>query len=284
MVWQMPEVAVILPVHNEAWLIGSVLGQVTDFARNTPGWRFVFVDDGSSDETPKLITEHLEREDAGRSIELVALSPNRGKAGAIREVMLARDEQFLLFTDGDLAYSLDHLPRLRDALESHDVAIGSRALAEGPQTNITMARRLVGSGFNRLVRLITGLPYHDTQAGLKGFRRDAARTLFSEQVVEDFAFDAELLYLAQKHRFSVAELPARVSARHSYKKSRVNMLRDPLKMLGSLIRMRLIHRGAAGTPGLVHEEKKTIEAATSGLIEPKASPSNTRSRVRAGQR
>lgn len=280
----MPEVAVILPVHNEAWLIGSVLGQVTDFARNTPGWRFVFVDDGSSDETPKLITEHLEREDAGRSIELVALSPNRGKAGAIREVMLARDEQFLLFTDGDLAYSLDHLPRLRDALESHDVAIGSRALAEGPQTNITMARRLVGSGFNRLVRLITGLPYHDTQAGLKGFRRDAARTLFSEQVVEDFAFDAELLYLAQKHRFSVAELPARVSARHSYKKSRVNMLRDPLKMLGSLIRMRLIHRGAAGTPGLVHEEKKTIEAATSGLIEPKASPSNTRSRVRAGQR
>ena len=44
----MPRVAVILPVHNEAWLIGSVLGQVTDFARSHPDWRFQFVDDGSS--------------------------------------------------------------------------------------------------------------------------------------------------------------------------------------------------------------------------------------------
>ncbi|MAJ46853.1 MAG: hypothetical protein CBC35_06040 [Planctomycetes bacterium TMED75] len=284
MVCWMREVAVILPVHNEAWLIGSVLGQVTDFARNTPDWRFVFVDDGSSDNTPELISQHLQRKGGGDSIELVALSPNRGKAGAIREVMLSREEAFLIFTDGDLAYSLDHLPQLCDALETHDVAIGSRALADGPQTNITMARRLVGSGFNRLVRLITGLPYHDTQAGLKGFRRDAAHTLFKEQVVEDFAFDAELLYLAQKHGFTVAELPARVSARHSYKKSRVNMLRDPLKMLSSLVRMRLIHRGAHGNRDLRNEEKKTTDTPVSGLIEPKTSHITPRSRVRARQR
>ena len=284
MVSSMPEVAVILPVHNEAWLIGSVLGQVTDFARDTPEWRFVFVDDGSSDDTPKLITEHLERESSGDSIELLALSPNRGKAGAIREAMLAREEPFLIFTDGDLAYSLDHLPRLRDALDAHDVAIGSRALADGPQTNITLARRLVGSGFNRLVRVITGLPYHDTQAGLKGFRRDAAHLLFSEQVVEDFAFDAELLYLARKHGFTVTELPARVSARHSYKKSRVNMLRDPLKMLGSLIRMRLSHRGPARARSLESEEKKTTEPVNSGLIEPKTAHLNSRSRIRTRQR
>ena len=280
----MPQVAVILPVHNEAWLIGSVLGQVTDFARSMPEWSFVFVDDGSSDDTPELIRSHLQREGASTQIELVALNPNRGKARAIREVMLDRDEPLLLFTDGDLAYSLDHLPRLCDELEHHDVAIGSRALADGPQTNITVTRRLVGKLFNLMVRLVTGLPYHDTQAGLKGFRREAARSLFSEQVVTDFAFDAELLYLAKKQELAVAEIPALVSTRHSYKKSRVNMLKDPLRMLNSLIRMRFSHRGrTSGPPPGNDTEKKTNRHVTDRLVEPKEVPSATAARERAGR-
>ena len=88
----MADVAVIFPVHNESWLIGSVLGQVTDFARSHPDWTFIFVDDGSSDDTPDLIRSHLEGEGASDRIELMSLSPNRGKAGAIREAMLSRDE------------------------------------------------------------------------------------------------------------------------------------------------------------------------------------------------
>ena len=55
----MRRVVVILPVHNEAWLIGSVLGQVTDFAREYPDWRFLFVDDGSTDDTAQLIEDHI---------------------------------------------------------------------------------------------------------------------------------------------------------------------------------------------------------------------------------
>jgi dolichyl-phosphate beta-glucosyltransferase len=237
----MPSVAVLLPVHNEQWLIGSVLGQVTDFARTHPDWRFIFVDDGSSDGTPTRIREHLE-EIGDASIELRALVPNQGKARALRTVVLETEEDLVLFTDGDLAYNLDHLDELVKALEAADVAIGSRALSQGPQTNITTTRRLVGTTFNRIVRLITGLHHQDTQAGLKGFQRDAARVLFRAQVVEDFAFDAELLYLAKVLDLKVREIPANVSARHSYKKSRVNMLRDPLRMFGSLIKMRIAHR------------------------------------------
>ena len=237
----MPSVAVLLPVHNEQWLIGSVLGQVTDFARTHPGWRFIFIDDGSSDGTPTRIREHLDEIDDD-SIQLRALVPNRGKAKALRTVILESEEDLVLFTDGDLAYNLDHLDKLVKTLEEADVAIGSRALTEGPQTNITVTRRLVGTTFNRIVRLITGLHHQDTQAGLKGFHRDAARVLFRAQVVEDFAFDAELLYLAKVLDLKVAEIPANVSARHSYKKSRVNMLRDPLRMFGSLIKMRIAHR------------------------------------------
>ncbi|MEE2681888.1 MAG: glycosyltransferase [Planctomycetota bacterium] len=280
----MADVAVIFPVHNESWLIGSVLGQVTDFARSHPEWTFVFVDDGSSDDTVDLIRAHLDRETITGRIELMPLLPNRGKAGAIREAMLSREEDVLLFTDGDLAYPLEHLPHLVDALESSDVAIGSRALAEGPQTNITTVRRLVGSTFNLLVRLITGLPYRDTQAGLKGFRRNAARSLFQQQRIRDFAFDAELLFLAKRQHLTVTEIPAHVSARHSYKKSRVNMLRDPARMLASLVWMRMIHRGSSRTPQPTVDEKKTTPVMTDGLVEPKPSPQEARERQRTLQR
>ena len=280
----MAEVAVIFPVHNEAWLIGSVLGQVTDFSRRYPDWKFVFVDDGSTDETPESIRQHLEREETQDNIELMPLTPNRGKAGAIREAILSREEALLLFTDGDLAYPLEHLPQLVQALQESDVAIGSRALADGPQTNITLIRRLVGSTFNLLVRLITGLPYRDTQAGLKGFRRESARALFQQQSVEDFAFDAELLFLAKKHQMRVSEIPAQVSARHSYKKSRVNMLKDPARMLWSLIKMRMVHRGWHAETPAPTVEKKTNHSMNSASIEPKPSASTTKARQRTAQR
>ena len=255
----MSSVVVLLPVHNEEWLIGSVLGQVVDYARSHPDWRFVFVDDGSSDRTPELIAERLAELETDR-IQLRALTPNRGKARALRTAVLECEEDVILFTDGDLAYPLDHLDLLVEALDESDIAIGSRALTEGPQTNITFTRRLVGTTFNRAVRLITGLPFQDTQAGLKGFRRDAARVLFRAQFVEDFAFDAELLYLAKVLRLRVSEIPAHVSARHSYKKSRVNMLRDPLRMFHSLIRMRIAHRNLRQrTETERREDESTVE-------------------------
>ena len=243
----MKSVVVLLPVHNEEWLIGSVLGQVLDFARTHQNWRFIFVDDGSSDGTPATIEARLQETDHPR-IELLALTPNRGKAFALREAVLGTTEDLVLFTDGDLAYSLEHLDDLVSGLEEADVVIGSRALSDARQTNITLLRRLSGTAFNLAVKLITTLPFEDTQAGLKGFRRDAARVLFRAQQVRDFAFDAELLYLAKVLQLRVTEIPANVSARHSYKKSRVNMLRDPLKMFVSLIRMRFAHRNLRRRP------------------------------------
>lgn len=240
----MDSVAVILPVYNEEWLIGSTFGSVVAYAREHPNWVFRFVDDGSTDDTVAKIEERLEIDNAPPNIELVKRPRNTGKAVVIRESMLAADEDLLLFTDGDLAYPLDLLDLLVEKLEDADVAIGSRALVEETQKNISLLRRTLGGGFNFLVRTLTRVPHHDTQAGLKGFTREAARSLFTRQRVENFAFDAELLFLARRLGLRVAEIPARVSSRHSYKKSTMNLLKDPPRMLASIVRMRLEHRGA----------------------------------------
>ena len=240
-------VVVILPVHNESWLIGSVLGQVTDYAGSHPTWRFIFADDGSTDDTAEKIRKHLEASPI-ENIELHALAPNRGKARTLKKVILESSEDLVLFTDGDLAYRLEHLDILVGALEHADVVIGSRHLAEERQTNITFLRRMTGSAFNLIVRTLTSLPFKDTQAGLKGFQRNAARAIFRAQVVTDFAFDAELLFLSKKLGLVVNEIPARVSSRHSYKKSKVSLIKDPLRMFASLLRMRILHRGLKRRP------------------------------------
>ena len=231
-------------MYNESSLIPSVFSKVSAHARNHPTWLYRFVDDGSTDGTPDNIEELLGSPECPPNIILIRRSPNTGKASVIQQSMLAAKEEHLLFTDGDLAYPLELLDQLNDQLANYDVVIGSRTLAHTPQTNIRLTRRILGGGFNFLVRALTGTKYQDTQAGLKGFRKIPANALFKRQKVRNFAFDAELIFLAHRLNLRVGEIPATVEANHSYKKSKMNLLKDPPRMLMSIIKMRITHRGA----------------------------------------
>ena len=248
-------VRVILPVYNESRLIGHTLDAVLAFVDQNPGFGFLFVDDGSSDDTAKIIRERL----AGRKDDRVALlsyAPNRGKGRAVHagverclEVFsiagldekgpgAGSDGGLVCFTDGDLAYPLDHLTELAAALEKHDVVIGSRSLVHKDEKNTSIPRRIMGGTFNILARALIGVPHKDTQAGLKGFRARAAREIFRRQSLDGFAFDVEIVFLARRLGFSVGEIPARVSEEHSYKVSKVDLLRDPLRMFRALLDVR----------------------------------------------
>jgi hypothetical protein len=181
-----------------------------------------------------MVTDHsIDR------IELRAFPMHRGKAHVLHQAALDCEEEVICFTDGDLAYSLDHLPLLERALAESDVAIGSRSMAEGGDRHVAPLRRLLGWGFNRLTRLILGLPYRDMQAGLKGFRRPALHRLLRAQTIFDFAFDVEWIYAARRLGLRIAEVPARPSADHADKPSKVHLLKDPCRMFLSLIRIRI---------------------------------------------
>lgn len=228
---------VILPVYNEVEIIERVFCEVSLFARQHPEYGFLFVDDGSSDETPRILQQLIGQQN-NSSLNMLSYFPNGGKGLAVRRGMEQCDSEVFIFTDGDLAYSLDHLPFLVEALGSHDVVMGSRNLAGGKQRNIEISRRIMGWGFNLLARMVLRLPYRDTQAGLKGFRMEAAKRIFARQRIFDFCFDAELLFLARHLGFRIAEIPVRVSESHAYRGSQVNLRRDPQKMFISLIRIR----------------------------------------------
>ncbi len=235
------KVQVVLPFYNEAGLIRTTFEEVEKFGMEHPEYAFLFVDDGSRDETAATLRTLISESDIPESrLGLISYTPNRGKGQAVKAGIEGATAEFVLFTDGDLAYSMDHLPKLANALEAGaHMAIGSRSLIQKSEQNTTPMRKLMGWTFNKCARVILGLKHKDTQAGLKGFRLEAARSIFSRQRLGGFAFDVELCYLARRLGYTVAEIPAYVSEAHSYKVSKVNLVKDPIRMFSALLDVRI---------------------------------------------
>lgn len=223
-----PHTFVVLPLHNEAAKAKLICHELKKACRKFPRAFFMVVDDGSTDGTAAAIRHGLKGvERAG----VMVFPENGGKGRVVRLAFARANHEFMIFMDGDLAYSFDHLKPMIAALKTADVVIGSRSMAPQPQGGLPARRAFLGWAFNRLACLIFGFEYPDTQAGLKGFTRAAARQIFPRQKLDDFAFDAELLYLAKKLNLKVDQIPAKVSGGHTYKTSQVKLLKDSLRCL-----------------------------------------------------
>ena len=225
----------IFPFFNEVANAGRTASTVIEFAASHPEYHFVFVDDGSSDGTGRVLQERVEAARAS-SVEVLCLEHNGGKGRALRRGLEVCLGDSVCFIDGDLPYSLDHLALLERGLLDHDIVIGSRLLADGHGGSPW--RRFYGAGFNLLVRSALGLPHRDTQAGLKGLRRDVADHLFGLQRIDGFGFDAELLFLARKFGYRVGEIPARLSPTHAYNGSWRRLVVDASRMLQEVAEIR----------------------------------------------
>jgi len=228
-------VRLVLPVYNERHLVEDVYQSLEQASRRNSQLRVVVVDDGSKDGTGEAFKAQLK---SLKNAEVKILSKNGGKGMAIRHGFDGATEELLLFMDGDLAYSIDHLTPLVESLYDHDVVIGSRSMAPQAQGALPARRAFLGWGFNRLACFLLKIDYPDTQAGLKGFQRGAAERLFARQKLADFAFDVELLYLCRKLGLSVGQIPAQVSSRHTYKTSRVKLFCDSFNCFKELLLIR----------------------------------------------
>jgi len=229
--------SIILPIYNEQACIEHTFRAVLEYADTHPTYDFIFVNDGSTDQTAALLEAQIRSCKCDR-VFLISYPHRGGKGYAVRRGVEIAGGDFVCFLDGDLAYSLDHLDLLISKLEWFEVVIGSRGLSSNQQ-EIQLLRRLAGKIFNLLSRRILNLQYLDMQAGLKGFQKRAAQRLFGLQRLAGFSFDVELIYLAKKYGYAIAEIPAQVSSKHSHKQSKVNLLLDSLKMLKDLLRIRL---------------------------------------------
>ena len=162
------------------------------------------VDDGSRDGTVEVARK------AG--MRLLRNPGNRGKGYSVRHGMLDAQGDWVLFSDADLSTPIEELDKLWTAVEREraQAAIGSRDLDRSLiGVRQPLFREFGGRFFNLVIRLITGLPFHDTQCGFKLFEGAAAREIFGRQRVERFGFDVEVLFIAQRLGYRTLEVPVR---------------------------------------------------------------------------
>jgi glycosyltransferase involved in cell wall biosynthesis len=207
--------SVIIPAYNEVDRLPLSLERIVDHLSETPErpTEILVVNDGSSDGTAASARElAVKLERPNLSLRVLDNPGNRGKGYSVRHGMLEGRYDWLLFTDADLSAPIEELTKLASAVagQGYDVAIGSRALDRSLiGVHQPWFRETLGRVFNLAVRVTTGLPFADTQCGFKLFRREAARKIFSRQLLERFGFDVEILYLAKKFGYRVIEVPVR---------------------------------------------------------------------------
>ncbi|MCU0491221.1 MAG: glycosyltransferase family 2 protein [Chloroflexaceae bacterium] len=224
-----PHLSVVIPAYNEAARIVPTIGAIASYLCDMgQPWELLVADDGSTDTTLALV------EGLGlANLRLLRAERNGGKGSAVRRGMLAARGRYLLFADADNSTPIEELPRLLACLQSgnYKIAVGSRSAAGASATNRSPLRRTLSGGLRWLTNHGLGLGVSDTQCGFKLFSRDAARTLFPMQTLMGFSFDLELLYLARRMGYRVAEVPvAWVDAPGS----KVAPLRDASRFLGDM--------------------------------------------------
>jgi dolichyl-phosphate beta-glucosyltransferase len=241
-----PELSIVIPAYNEEGRLGRALSRIREYftERSVPlgvapqiglkQLEILIVDDGSNDGTARIAKE-LARELP--CVRLVSNGENRGKGYSVRHGMLEARGRVALFTDADLSSPIEEIEKLLAAIAAgYDIAIGSRALDRSLiSIHQSRHRELGGIVFNGLVRLVTGLPFHDTQCGFKLFRREPSRIIFEQQRIERFGFDPEILFLAKRHGLRIAEVPVRWAHDPATK---VQVLRDSVMMFRELVAIR----------------------------------------------
>jgi glycosyltransferase involved in cell wall biosynthesis len=229
-----PDLSIIIPSYNEELRLPVTLERIAAYVQNCEREaEILVVDDGSKDRTAEVAESFRSKIPL---LRVVSNGVNRGKGYSVRHGMQEARGRVALFTDADLSAPIEEASKLIEALETNDVAIGSRAVDRSLiSVHESPFRELAGIIFNKIVRLILRLPFVDTQCGFKAFRRERCSIIFEQQRIERFGFDPELLYLARHHGLRAVEIPVRWG--HS-PATKVSMLRDSLQMLADVFTIR----------------------------------------------
>lgn len=241
-------VSVVIPARDQAARIGRNIGVVLDFFQaNGISGEVVAVDDGSRDRTWAEIEAAAGR--WGHSVRAIRLATNQGKGAAVATGMREAVGAYLFFTDADLPYDLEAVPRGLAAMRGGraDVVVGDRCLRQSrSRAAYPWQRDAAKRVFSFLTEAMVLKGFPDTQCGFKGFRREAAQLLFPRLRVKGFCFDVELLVMAMEQGLRVERVPV-IFLEHGA--SSVHLVRHSLQMFVDLLRIAYRRRkGAYGHP------------------------------------
>jgi dolichyl-phosphate beta-glucosyltransferase len=230
-----PDLSIVIPAYNEETRIEPTVREIVGYCRSRArAFELILVDDGSQDATSSV---GLLLSNEFPEIKLIRLAANHGKGYAVRTGVLNAIGRAVLFADADGATPINEVERLETALAlGVDVAIGSRALqGEGVKVKAKLYRHIIGRTFHQLVEWLADAGVKDTQCGFKLFQSAVAQDLFSRMRMNGFSFDVEVLIMARRRGYRVAEVPVNWTHQAG---SKVRLTRDSLQMAADLFRIR----------------------------------------------
>jgi glycosyltransferase involved in cell wall biosynthesis len=230
------DLSIVVPAYNEEHRIPPTLARLHGYLSRQPlRYEIVVVDDGSSDNTCGVVTLAMA---SIPNLRLVRQTPNRGKGAAVRRGMLAARGQIRVMCDADGSMPPEQLPKLLAPILAcqASISIGSR-YAPGAKSDTKQPWwRVAWSRLaNKMIQrsLVPGVK--DTQCGFKAFTAEAARDLFAYGRIDGWAFDLEILALAKRRAFVIAEVGVEWK---DDRRSRVNPLKDLWKVIREAVTIR----------------------------------------------
>jgi len=230
------ELSFVIPTYNEEDSIEAALSTLDDMVKNRKlPYEIIVVNDGSKDKTLLKAMAYASR---NGHVRVVSYNKNVGKGYAVKTGFMQTNGEVVIFADSDRDINLSTVSRYVEALQHGDIVIASKW---HPQSvvEMPMIRRILSHSFNMLVRLMTGAKLRDTQAGLKAIKKSAFKDIFPRLAVKRYAFDVELLTVANLYGLKVVEMPVnlQMQALFSFKE----MWRMFVDLLGITYRLRVIH-------------------------------------------
>ncbi len=227
--------SVVVPAYREERRIASTCTRLVEyFRKRRQRFEVIVVNDGSPDGTAGAARSAAKRL---REVRVLSYPRNRGKGGALRVGIRASKGDRVLFLDADLSTKPEEWAKLEPRLDDGaDLAIGSRKMAGAHLVQRQpLWRESMGKVFTFIVRTLL-VDVSDVTCGFKALKGDVARALFRTSVLDDWSFDAEILYLAAKRGLRVDEVPVIWKDNPN---SKVRIVSATLGALSGLARIRL---------------------------------------------
>ncbi len=235
-----PKVSVIIPAFNEEDRLGRTLTETALFISSKPyTTEIIVVDDGSSDNTIKMVMRVFNDRDTRKLKNIKPYlkrhTKNRGKGAAVGTGIKAASGTHILFIDADGSTPISEFDKLYREAGMYPVVIGSRDIGEEDRTPQGIIRKVIGKSAKLITKILFNLPVKDTQCGFKLFESKLAKDIAEGQILERFGFDVEYLVKAHKKGSPIKEVGVRW---HDREGGKVHPLKDPLRTLKELLRLR----------------------------------------------
>ena len=231
------KISLCIPMYNEEKILPSTLQEISSYMKKTfhEDYEILYINDGSKDRSEEIAREFCEKDSHTR---VISYGENRGKGYAVRQGVLASLGNVVIFTDCDLAYGTDVILEMYEIFEKNPektVVVGSRRKHPEGYEGYTKLRKFVSLCYVKLLSVVGGVKLSDFQCGCKGFRGDIGKQIFSQCIIDRFAFDLEALLYAQDLGASFYEMPVKII---NHRESSIHIVRDSIRMLKDIRRMK----------------------------------------------